>query len=177
MQALVYLSNGYFLFGSQMAHFDSRSPWKQTKNYTENAFFPDRKSPPPTWSVFVLSKPENLHNWKQSAQTASVVPVTFGIWVGSILGQKLKGLTFSVSWMLQLHKKPIVGSHPKPNPYSELQFLLNFLFALLFTQFVEKLYIGVVKGSISPFKSQCTIGVRWARANPLTSCKPRSSSS
>ena len=50
--------------------------------------------------------------------------------------------------------------HPKPNPYSDLQFLLNFLCALQFTQFVEKLYIEVVVGSIFPFKSQCTIGVR-----------------
>ena len=32
-------------------------------------------------------------------------------------------------------------SYPKPNPYSELLFLLNFLCALSFTQFVEKLYI------------------------------------
>ena len=50
------------------------------------------------------------------------------------------------------------GGHPKPN--SELQFLLIFLCALSFTQFVEKLYIGVVEGSISPSKSLCTVGVR-----------------
>ena len=36
------------------------------------------------------------------------------------------------------------GGHPKLNTYSDLQFLLNFLCALQFTQFVEKLYIGVV---------------------------------
>ena len=54
------------------------------------------------------------------------------------------------------------GDHPKPNPYSDLQFSLNFLCALPLTQFVEKWYIGVVEASISPFKNQCTIGVRWA---------------
>ena len=68
------------------------------------------------------------------------------------------------------HQKGGVGGHPKPNPYSDLQLLLNFLCALAFTQFVEILYIGVIQGSISPFRSQCTIGVRWARANPLTRC-------
>ena len=52
------------------------------------------------------------------------------------------------------------GGHPKPNPYSELLFLLNFLCALSFIQFVEKLYIGVAEGSISPSKSLCTVGVR-----------------
>ena len=31
------------------------------------------------------------------------------------------------------------GVHPKQNPYSELLFSLNFLRALSFTQFVEKL--------------------------------------
>ena len=36
------------------------------------------------------------------------------------------------------------GSQPKLNPYSDLQFLLNFICALPFTQFVEKLYIRVV---------------------------------
>ena len=54
------------------------------------------------------------------------------------------------------------GGELKPNPYSDLQFLLNVFCALPFTQFVEKFYIGVVEGRISPFKSQCTIGVRWA---------------
>ena len=64
-----------------------------------------------------------------------------------------------------------LGKGPKIwNPYSNLQFLFNFLCALSFSQFVEKLYIGVGEGSISPFKSQCTIGVRWARTNALTSC-------
>ena len=29
------------------------------------------------------------------------------------------------------------GDHLKPNPYSDLQFLLNFLCALSLTQFVE----------------------------------------
>ena len=58
--------------------------------------------------------------------------------------------------------KYIKMGHPKPNPYSDLQFLLNFLCALPLTPCVEKLYIGVLEGSISPFKSQCTIGVRWA---------------
>ena len=43
----------------------------------------------------------------------------------------------------------IEGGHTKPNPYSDLQFLLNFLCALPFTPFVEKLYIGVFEGSIS----------------------------
>ena len=54
----------------------------------------------------------------------------------------------------------MVFDHPKPNPYSELLFPLNFLCALSFTQFVEKLYIGVPEGSISPSKSLCTVGVR-----------------
>ena len=31
------------------------------------------------------------------------------------------------------------GGHPKPNPYSELLFSLNFLCVLSFTQFMEKL--------------------------------------
>ena len=35
--------------------------------------------------------------------------------------------------------------HPKKNPYSYLPFLLDFLCALPFTQFVEKLYIGVLE--------------------------------
>ena len=46
-------------------------------------------------------------------------------------------------------------------------FFYKFLCALPFTQFVEILYIWVFEGRISPFKSQCTIGVRCARANPL----------
>ena len=57
--------------------------------------------------------------------------------------------------------------HPKPNPNSDLQFLLDFLCKIPITQLVEKLYIGVVEGSISQFKSQCTIGVRWARARVM----------
>ena len=71
------------------------------------------------------------------------------------------------------HQGRGVGGHPKPNPYSNLQFLFNFLCALPFTQFVEKLYIGVVEGSMFPFKIQCTIEIRWAQANHLTSFKPR----
>ena len=43
------------------------------------------------------------------------------------------------------------GGHPKSNPYSDLQFLLNFLCALQFTQFVDKLNIEVAEVSISPF--------------------------
>ena len=51
----------------------------------------------------------------------------------------------------------------EPWPYSDLQYILIVLCALPFTRIVEKLYIGVVEGSsISPFKSKCTIGVRWA---------------
>ena len=50
------------------------------------------------------------------------------------------------------------GGHQKPNLYSELLFPLNFLCALSFTQFIEKLYIP--EGSISPSKSLCTVGVR-----------------
>ena len=53
-----------------------------------------------------------------------------------------------------------VGGHPKPKPYSEMLFILNFLCVRSFTQFVEKLYIGVAEGSISRSKSLCTVGVR-----------------
>ena len=52
------------------------------------------------------------------------------------------------------------GGQPKPNPYLELIFSLNFLCARSFTQSVKKLYIGVAEGSIPPSKSLCTVGVR-----------------
>ena len=44
-------------------------------------------------------------------------------------------------------RESMVFDHPKLNPYSDLQFLLSFLCALPFTQFVKKLYIWVVGGS------------------------------
>ena len=62
----------------------------------------------------------------------------------------------------KIKKRESMVFDPKPNPYSDLLFLLNFLCEVPFTQFVKKMYIGVAEGSISPFKSHCTIGVRWA---------------
>ena len=47
----------------------------------------------------------------------------------------------------------MVFDHRKPNHYSDLKFLFKFLCSLLYTQFVEELYIGVVEGSIIPLKA------------------------
>ena len=63
----------------------------------------------------------------------------------------------------------IEGGSPKTK--SLFLFLLNFLCGLSFNQFVEKLYIGVAEGSISPSKSLCNVGVRlglihWHVVNP-----------
>ena len=60
------------------------------------------------------------------------------------------------------------GGHQKPDPCSELLFLKNFLCALPFTQFVGNLYVGVVEGSIFPFKSQCTVCFRLLLRGPMS---------
>ena len=60
---------------------------------------------------------------------------------GMLLGKGPKIKSAKV-WSLTIAE----GGHPKQNPYSDLQFIFYFLFALTLTQFVDKMYIGVRPG-------------------------------